>query len=93
MALRYCNEIINQFVRLYAGAIGPEFILMDDNAHPHRAHITNAYLECETIVRMDWPVPSPDLNPIEDGWDILQRAISVRPVSRSSRINWLLNIG
>ena len=25
-ALRYCNEIFYQFVRPYAGAIGPEFI-------------------------------------------------------------------
>ena len=43
-ALRYCNAILDQFVRPYVGAIGPEFILMDDNAHPHRAHFTNAYL-------------------------------------------------
>ena len=46
----------------------------------HRAHVTNAYLEHETIVRMDWPARSPDLNPIEHAWDILQRAISARPV-------------
>ena len=44
-ALRYCNEIFDQFVRPYAGAIGTEFIiLMDDNARPHRAHVTNPYL-------------------------------------------------
>ena len=29
---------------------------------------------------MDWPVRSPDLNLIEHAWDILQRAISARPV-------------
>ena len=42
-ALRYCNEILDQFVRPYAGAIGPEYILMDNNARPHRAQVTNAY--------------------------------------------------
>ena len=52
-ALRYCNEILDQFVRPYADAIGPEFILMDDYAHPYRAHVTNAYLEHETMVHMD----------------------------------------
>ena len=51
-AVRYCNEILDQFVRPYAGAIGPDFILMDDNARPHRAHVTDAYLERETIVRI-----------------------------------------
>ena len=64
-ALRYYNEILDQFVRPYAVAIGREFILMDDNARPHRAHVTNAYLERETSVRMYWPAQSPDLNPIE----------------------------
>jgi hypothetical protein len=32
----------------------------------------------ETIEHMDWPAKSPDLNPIEHGWDILQHRISNR---------------
>ena len=64
-ALRYCNEILNQFVRPYAGSIGLVFILIDDNVRPYHAHVTNAYLEYETIVHLDWPARSPDLNPIE----------------------------
>ena len=46
-------------VRPYAGAIGADLILMDDNARPHRANAINQYLEDVTIVRMDWPVHSP----------------------------------
>ena len=34
VALRYCNEIFEHFVRPYTGVIGPEFILMDNNARP-----------------------------------------------------------
>ena len=67
-------------MRPYAGANGLEFILMDDIAHPHHAHVTNAYLSRETVVRMDWPVRTPDLNPIEHIWDILQSAILARTV-------------
>ena len=79
-AMRCFNEILDQFVRLYAGVIRPDFILMDDNASPHHAHVTNAYLERETVVRMDCPALSPDLNPIEHTWDMLQHAVSARPV-------------
>ena len=79
-ALRYCNEILDQFVRSYAGSIGQEFILMDDNVRPHPAHVTSAYLEHETFVHMDWPAWSLDLNPIVHAWGILQRGISARPV-------------
>ena len=54
-ALRYCKEILDQFVRPYVCSLGQDFILMDDNARPHHTHVTNAYLEHETIVHMDWP--------------------------------------
>ena len=82
--VRYVNEILNVYVRPYVGALGPDFILMDDNARPHRAHATNQYLEAATIVRMDWSARSPDLNPIEHVWDMLQKAISERPVQPTS---------
>ena len=66
-------------MRPYAGAIGLDFILTDVNARPHRA-VTDAYLERETIVCMDWPARSPDLNPIEHAWDMLQHVVSAQPV-------------
>ena len=64
MILRYCYEDLDQFLRPYACAIGPEFIRIDNYVRLHHAHATNAFLECETIVRIDWHARSPDLNPI-----------------------------
>ncbi|GFV79565.1 transposable element Tcb2 transposase [Trichonephila clavipes] len=43
--LRYRDEILDPYVRPYAAAIGNDFILMDDNARPHRAGIVEEYLE------------------------------------------------
>ena len=34
---RYIEDILDVHVRLYAGAVGDGFILMDDNARPHVA--------------------------------------------------------
>ncbi|GFV66110.1 transposable element Tcb2 transposase [Trichonephila clavipes] len=42
--LRYRDEILDPYVRPYAAAIGNDFILMDDNARPHRAGIVEEYL-------------------------------------------------
>jgi len=36
-AVRYVREILDVHVRTYAGAVGPDFILMDDNTRAHRA--------------------------------------------------------
>jgi transposase len=74
--VRYRDEILDVYVRRYAGAVGPEFILMDDNARPHRAIVVEQYLQQERIVHMDWPARSPGMNPIEYVWNMLQVAIS-----------------
>ena len=83
-ALRYVNEILDVYTRPYAGAVGENFILMDDNARAHRARITDQYLEQATIVRMEWQARSQDLNAIEHAWDMLQTAVSSRRVQPAS---------
>ncbi|GFV25789.1 transposable element Tcb1 transposase [Trichonephila clavipes] len=58
----YRDVILEQHVRLFRGTMGAEFLLMDDNARPHRANIVDECFQSEDITRMDWPAYSPDLN-------------------------------
>ncbi|GFU04277.1 transposable element Tcb2 transposase [Trichonephila clavipes] len=74
----YRDVILGQHVRLFRGAMGAEFLFMDDNARPHRENIVGECLQSEDITRMDWPAYSPDLNPIEHVWDMLGRRIEAR---------------
>ncbi|GFV28005.1 transposable element Tcb2 transposase [Trichonephila clavipes] len=60
----YRDVILEQHVRLFRGAMGAEFLFMDDNTRPHRANIVDECLQSEDITRMDWAAYSPDLNPI-----------------------------
>ncbi|GFY20497.1 transposable element Tcb1 transposase [Trichonephila clavipes] len=61
----YRDVILKQYVHLFRGAMGAEFLFIDDNARLHLANIVDEYLQSEDITRMDWPAYSPDLNPIE----------------------------
>ncbi|GFT63390.1 transposable element Tcb2 transposase [Trichonephila clavipes] len=74
----YRDVLLEQYVRLFRGAMDAEFLFMDDNARPHRANIVNECLQSEDITRMDWPAYSLDLNLIEHVWYMLGRRIAAR---------------
>ncbi|KAK7891278.1 hypothetical protein WMY93_023241 [Mugilogobius chulae] len=52
-AMRYRDEILRPLVRPYAGAVGPGFLLMQDNARAHVAGVCQQFLQPEGIDVMD----------------------------------------
>ncbi|CAJ0938757.1 unnamed protein product [Ranitomeya imitator] len=80
-AIRYRDEILRPLVRPYAGAVGPGFLLKQNNARLHVAGVCQQFLQDEGIEAMDWPAHSPDLNPIEHIWDIMSRTIHQRHIA------------
>ena len=77
-AQRYRDLVIQSIIVPLAREFGPNFVLVDDNARPHRANIINLALEEHGVSRMQWPPRSPDCNPIEHVWDRLQRQLHNR---------------
>ncbi|GFU26747.1 transposable element Tcb2 transposase [Trichonephila clavipes] len=48
---RYCNEILFPYVRLFKGAMGLQFLFMDDNAPCNRTVAAEQLLQTEDIER------------------------------------------
>lgn len=52
-AARYREEILRPLEVPFLQQIGPQAVLQDDNAMPHRARIVGDFLQQRAVTRMD----------------------------------------
>ncbi len=72
-------EILNEAMLPSAGDICDDaYVYMHDNASIHTARDVRRFLSDKGVAVMEWPAQSPDLNPIENLWFILEHALRSR---------------
>ena len=90
-AERYQGEILQPVAIPSIHSLGPNSILQEDNARPHRAGFIRDYLQNVGLERMERPASSPDLNPIGQLWDQLGLAVRPRVTNTTCYKCWLKN--
>ena len=58
-----------------------DFVLLHDNALIHTAKIIRNYLSYKDIETMPHPPSSPDLNPIENVWNVIENQIRLKTMN------------
>ncbi|XGW27423.1 hypothetical protein V3C99_007766 [Haemonchus contortus] len=72
------------------------YVFMQDSASIHATRSTLSYLQSNNIPLLSWPACSPDINPIENIWDVLVRKIyangrvydNVKSLRRAITMEW-----
>lgn len=78
----YLNHVFHPILRPFwyhqCLDLGRWLWVMEDGASAHRANITKAERAWNRMPSLEWPPSSPDLNPIENIWELLKDKLDER---------------
>ena len=78
-AVRYREDVLLPHVVPFLQA-HPHMTLQHDNATRHTARSVRDFLQDRNVSVLPWPAQSPDHNPVEHAWDLLNQRVRAKAI-------------
>lgn len=89
-ASKYCEILEGNMLPHFLEKMPPSSIFQQDNDPKHSSRLVRNYLSGHDVQVLDWPSQSPDLNPIENLWEILDREVKKKNCSNLAELEKIL---
>lgn len=84
---QYCTEVLLGHACIFSGTVSSDFLIIDENAHPHKTDNISDKTVGKESETMTWSAYFSDFNHIENIWDAMGKCVAQRqkPSSNHNR--------